>query len=163
MAALTKGTNPGLTTPEPPNNARVGSGIAEVAIYAGAPCRFTTTGGVTIASGAADNAAAVVDGWAMKDYSIGETVTLYSDVNIGYGKGSNVVPGTFYYLNTTAPGVAGVGGLADAPPFEGAPPVARGVPDNSLFGTKQHKLRVFRSYPSYVSAGESGSEPSGGS
>jgi hypothetical protein len=121
----------------------VGAGPAAVAIFAGAACRFATDGTVNLSTGAAANAAAVVDGFALKDAAIGEMVTLYDQVVIGYGPGASpaIIPGTSYFLSGTV-----AGGLADAASTGGTVPIARGVPDNSLTGTKEHKLRVFRSY-----------------
>ena len=140
MAAVTRGTKGGLTTPEPPNNARVGAGYATAAGTAPCPCHFTANGGVTPSIGTAANAAAVVDGWVLKDFEAGECVTLYADVTVSYGNGAAITPGAFYYLGTTA------GGLDTATTTGGTVPIARGVPDNSLFGAKQTKLRVKASY-----------------
>lgn len=139
MALLAKGTHPGLATPEPPNNARIGSGVAAEDLAACDACRFGTDGRVFRSIAAADDANAVVDGFVMKDATAGETVTLYSNVNVGYGKGSLVVPGTNYFLSA-----AQAGGLDTTAGFSGARPIARGVPDNSLFN-REHKLRVTRS------------------
>ena len=140
MAEFARGTTPGgLTTPEPPNNARVGSGPALAAITAPAACYFNTSGQVVLSTGAANNAAAVVDGWALKNAIAGETVTLYNDVNVDYN--ATVVPGTSYYLSGTVPGA-----LADAASTGGLTVIARGVPDTGLTGTRRNKLRVLRSY-----------------
>jgi hypothetical protein len=140
MAEVRRATGPGgLTTPEPPTSARVGAGPAAVAITAPAACYFTTTGTVQLSTGAAANAAAVVDGWALKDTPAGEMVTLYNDVTVDYN--ASVTPGTHYYLSGT-----NAGELADAASTGGTTVIARGVPDNSLTGTRRHRLRVKRSY-----------------
>lgn len=142
MAALARPTlgEPSLTTKTPPPNARVGSGYAAATLPAGSPCYFGTDGSVNLSSGAAANAAAVVDGWTMQDYAVGESATLYTDVNIGYGKNGAVASGTSYYLGATA------GTLDSSPTTGGTVIIARGIPDNNITGAKQHKLRVKQSY-----------------
>jgi hypothetical protein len=140
MAVLARGTkSASLTTPTPPSSSRVARGYCATDIPAGTPCYQGTNGSINISTGVAANAAAVVDGWTMDDYKAGEYATLYNDVTIGYGVGSAVVPGTFYYLGTA-------GALSDAATTGGTMPIARGFADTNITGTKLHKLRVFRSY-----------------
>jgi hypothetical protein len=129
-------SNIGLTTPEPPNNSRVGSGIAKVAIKACQACHFNPDGTIDLSTAAAANAAAEIHGFALKDASPGETVTLYNDVSVGYG--TAVVAGTKYYLSGTVPGC-----FADAPATGSANPCALGVPDNSAgIATANRKPRL---------------------
>lgn len=140
MATITKGAGNGtLTTKCPPSNCRVGGGYAATDIPASTPCYFGTDGRINISSGAAANAAAAVDGWTLEDVKAGEFTTLYTDCNLGYGKGNDVAPGTSYYLGT-----AGV--LSDIATTGGTRVIARGVPDNNITGAKEHKLRVRQSY-----------------
>jgi len=133
-------TNLGLTTPDPPSNTIVGSGKAGEALEACRACRFNSSGQVFKSSGAAADANAVVDGWTMRPYAIGATVSLYTNVSIGYG--TAIVSGQFYYLSGTVPG-----GIATTASTGGTVPIARGVPDNSVGGqTKVPRLRVRSSW-----------------
>lgn len=118
-------SNIGLTTPTPPDNARVGSAKCTVDIPAGTPCYFVSgTNTLAPSYGAALNAASVVDGWTMTDYHAGDIATLYENVSFGYGL--NIVAGQNYYLSGTV-----VGGLATTASTGGLKPIARGIPDMS--------------------------------
>jgi hypothetical protein len=74
--------------------------------------RVTSTGLVLLATGAAANAAALVDGFAALPAKIGEAVTLLDGVDWHYG--AALTPGARYYLSGTTPGgldtVASTGG-----------------------------------------------------
>jgi len=70
-----------------------------------------------IATGAAANAAAVVEGFAAAAASAGDPVTLYrNDIHMHYGAGLTPGNAGAYYLSGTVPGgldtVASVGGTA---------------------------------------------------
>lgn len=133
-------SNLGLVTPTPPDNARVGSGVALVDIPACSPCRFVSPNGIALSSGAAnDGVVNVVDGWSVDGYKAGDTLTLYTDVNLAYGTGITVPQK--YYLSTT-PGL-----ISTTTTTGGTLEIARGVPDNSqilIGGTRKPVLRVKR-------------------
>jgi hypothetical protein len=108
MADVAKSGTPSLSTPTPCSCARVGSNLlAGEAIAAGDACYIKSDGKAWKATGAANNAAAQVDGFAFQAASSGEAVTLYTDVTFNYGSG--LTPGARYYLSG-----ATAGALADA-------------------------------------------------
>ena len=112
MAALAKSGNPSLCSPTPTREHTVAGGLANAAIAAGDACYIMSTGLIALSTGAAANAAAVVDGFAGGPAPAGESVTLFHDVHMHYGAG--MTPGTPFYLSGTVPGgldtVASVGG-----------------------------------------------------
>lgn len=116
MAAVAKSGTPSPATPLPTKESST-IGYATVAIAAGDACYLNGTvnglAGITPATGAAANAAAVVEGFAAVAASIGEGVTLYrGDVHMHYGAGLTV--GAGYFLSGTVAGgldtVASIGG-----------------------------------------------------
>ncbi len=112
MAAVTKSGKPSLSTMTPCAAHQISGRPAGEAIAAGDACYLNANGKVNLATGALANAAAVVAGFAAKDYAIGQGVTLYHGVNFGYGTG--LTPGVRYFLSGTVPGgldtVASTGG-----------------------------------------------------
>jgi hypothetical protein len=113
MAAVAKSGAPSLATVNPGPNCWVGSDLhAGAAIAAGDACYIASTGLVLLATGAAANAAALVDGFAALPAKIGEAVTLLDGVDWHYG--AALTPGARYYLSGTTPGgldtVASTGG-----------------------------------------------------
>jgi len=129
MAEITKSGTPSLSTATPPNNCVLAGKIAGEAIGAGDACYIKTSDSkVYKSTGAAANAAAVVDGFAFQAYAAGDPVTLMWHVRFAYG---GVTPGTSYYLSGTV-----AGGLADAASTGGTVVIARGV-DTSRIEVKR--------------------------
>lgn len=120
MAAVTLTGTPSLTTTVPCPANHISSLRAGEAIFAGALCYIKSDGLVWLATGAAANAAAKVDGMAMQAAAVGEAVSLYFDVNVRYGAG--LTPGTRLFLSTgglivdaaTTGGTAPIGFVIDA-------------------------------------------------
>lgn len=113
MAAIAMSGVPTLSHVVPPAVNRYTGLLAGEAIGAGHLCYISSVDGrVYRSSGAAANAAAVVDGIALQAAAVGEAVTLNYDINVRYG--ANLTPGIFLYLSGTTPGgldtVASVGG-----------------------------------------------------
>jgi len=132
MAAIAKSGVPTLSHVVPPAVNRYTGLIAGEPIAAGDLCYISAVDGrIYRSSGAAANAAAVVDGMALQAAAIGEACTLNYDVNVRYGAG--LTPGIFLYLSGTVPGgydtVASTGGTV---------PVGR-----TLDGTRIHTMRSY--------------------
>jgi hypothetical protein len=103
MAAVSKSGAPSISTMVPCPAHQLSGLIAGEAIAAGDACYIKGSDGkVYLATGAAANAAAVVSGFAAKNYAVGQGVTLYHDVNLAYGSG--LTPGARYFLSGTVPG-----------------------------------------------------------
>src|SRR5690349_17760118 len=130
MAEIAKYGIPSLSTPLPARENHLSGGICGENIAAGDACRIGTDGKIYRSNGAANNASAVVDGFAATKAQAGDAVTLFWFVNFGYGNG--MTPGTFLYLSGTV-----LGGLADAPSTGGINPVARVLPDGQRIWTKK--------------------------
>jgi hypothetical protein len=103
MAAFTKTVTPSLATKLPCNAHRIGPLISSDAIAAGDACNIASDGSVVRASGAAANALANVDGFAMLPAASGRPVTLYTGVDVSYGP-ATAVPGTRLYLSGSVAG-----------------------------------------------------------
>jgi hypothetical protein len=132
MAAVTKSGTPSLSTPTPGFEHRLPSGFyAGEAIAAGDACYIKSDGKVWLATGAAANAAAVVDGFAAQAYAAGDAVTLLWGVHFNYGAG--LTPGAPYYLSGTV-----AGGLDTAASTGGTVPVARAIDATRVFVTKSY-------------------------
>lgn len=121
MAAVTLTGTPSLTTTVPCPSHHISGLFAGEAIFAGALCYIKASDGkVYLATGAAANAAAKVDGMALQAAAIGEAVSLYFDVNVRYG--AALTPGARLYLSTgglivdaaTTGGTAPIGFVIDA-------------------------------------------------
>lgn len=74
--------------------------VAGEALLAGAPCHIEGDGMVYMSNGTAANADAVVVGWTIKPYVVGEPVTLFGDGTV-MEYGSGLTPGARYFLATT--------------------------------------------------------------
>lgn len=121
MAAVSKSGTPSLATMLPGGNCFVGSNLkAGAAIAAGDACYIASTGLVHPATGAANNAAAQVDGFAAAAAAAGEAVTLLTDVDFHYGSG--LTPGARYYLSG-----ATAGGLDTATSTGGLIAIAKAI------------------------------------
>lgn len=119
MSALSKSGTPSLSTPTPGFEHRF-TGVAGEAIAAGDACYIKSDGKIWLSTGAAANAAAVVDGFALQAAVAGDAVTIYWGVNIQYG--ASMTPGTPYYLSGTT-----AGGLDTATSTGGTVAVARAM------------------------------------
>lgn len=117
MAEISKVGKPTVGTTEPSTNSRPSGLKAGEDLEAMDACYIKSDGTVWRASGAANNAAAKVRGFAAVDTKAGFGVTLLDDVNVGYGSG--LTPGADLYLSGTV-----AGGLADAPSTGGLTPIA---------------------------------------
>lgn len=121
MAEIAKSGTPSLSSVLPNPSANKISGLlAGEAIAVGDACYIKSDGKVWRSTGAAANAAAKVDGWALVAAAANEGVTLVFDVNIRYGAG--LTPGARYYLSGTV-----AGGIADAASTGGTAPIAFAV------------------------------------
>lgn len=122
MAEIAKNGKPSLSTFTPSHESNYSDLIAGEDLAAGDACYYKSDGKVWRSSGAAANAAAVVDGYPPIDYKAGQAVTLYHGVVFGYGTG--LTPGSFLYLSGTI-----AGGLADAASTGGTVPIGRVMPN----------------------------------
>jgi hypothetical protein len=121
VAQVAKSGTPSMSTALPGNNCYVGSDKrAGEAIAAGDACYIKSDGKVWLATGAANNAAAQVDGFAMAAAQLNEAVTLVTDVDFHYGSG--LTPGARYYLSG-----ATAGSLADAASTGGLIAIAKAI------------------------------------
>jgi len=92
-----------LATKQPGAEHAITGLFAGEVIAAGDACYIKSSDGFIYRStGAAANAAAVVDGFAAENCNTGEALTLYRGVNFNYGTG--LTPGTPYYLSGTVAG-----------------------------------------------------------
>jgi len=118
MAAVAKAGTPSVAS-RTPTAEHVTIARASVDIGAGDACYLTGTMSAdlpvaALATGAAANAAATVEGLAAAAAQAGEPVTLYrGGVHMHYGSG--LTPGAGYFLSGTVPGgldtVASTGGV----------------------------------------------------
>jgi hypothetical protein len=131
MAEITKsGTPSPASILIPAANKHTGL-LAGEAIGAGDACYIKTSDGkVYKSTGAAANAAAVVDGWAPNAAPAGEAVTLVFNCTLSY---AGVAAGTPYYLSGTT-----AGGIADAASTGGTVVVARGISSTRLYVKKSY-------------------------
>jgi hypothetical protein len=132
MAALTKAVgytpvnyastvaipNVSLATVQPGAEHTVNGLLAGEAIEAGDPCYVKNDGKIWRSTGAAANAAAVVDGFAAENAAVGTALTLYHGVVFNYATG--MTPGTPYYLAATT-------GLDSATSTGGTVVIARAI------------------------------------
>lgn len=114
----------------PANNKHTGLRAA-VQIYAGDACYIGSDGLVHQSTGAAANAAAVVDGFAAINAAAGEAVTLVFGVTFGYP--NTEAPGTPLYLS----GV-NAGGLADATSTGGTAIIAKVIDARRIYVQKSY-------------------------
>lgn len=106
MAAVAKSGTVSLASVTTQVNSLAGL-IAGEAIAAGDACYIKSDGKAWLATGAANDAAAKVFGFAAQAASVNEAVTLVWDVRLRYG--ASLTPGTRVYLSG-----ATAGALADA-------------------------------------------------
>jgi hypothetical protein len=133
MPLVAKVGVPTIATVNPPDSCRIGPLPVAEDVGAYDACYIGADGRVRRSTGAAANAAAVVDGFAANPALVAQrqTVTLYHDVNAAYGAG--LAPGTFLYLSGTTPG-----GLDTGASVGGTMPIGRVIDAN--------RVRVLRSY-----------------
>lgn len=132
MAAFAKSGVPSLASLVPPSGNRITGLLAGEAIAAGDACYISATDGLVYRStGAAANAAAVVDGFALVATAVGEAVTLIYGVHIRYG--ASQTPGAFLFLSGTVPG-----GLDTATSTGGTVPIARTIDATRIFVKKSY-------------------------
>lgn len=118
MASITKVTPVSIATAAPDAEHSLSGLYAGEAIAAGDACYIKTSDGkLWRSTGAAANAAAVVDGFAAGDAPVGEPLTIYYNVRFRYGSG--LTPGSYVYLDTVA------GGLSDTTTTGGTTPIGR--------------------------------------
>jgi hypothetical protein len=124
MAELAKSGTPTPSTVGPDAGERIGTYYADVAIKGGDACRLTSNTTCALSSGAAANASADIHGWAGHDAEIGEPVTLWKDINFGYGAKTDAAftPPAKFYLSATVPG-----GLSTTATTGGVKPAAVAV------------------------------------
>ena len=120
MADIAKSGTPSLATTLPGPENTIGGLLAGEAIAAGDACYVKSDGKIWRATGAAANAAAVVNGFAAKAADSGAAVTLLRDVTFHYG--ASLTPGARYYLSG-----ATAGALADAASTGGTSPIGFAV------------------------------------
>lgn len=126
MADIAKSGTVSLATLTPPPNARISGMIAGETLAAGDACYIKTSDNKLYRStGAAANAAAVVDGFVLSSAVAGDAVTLFFNVVLAYGSG--LTPGSFAYLSG-----ATAGALADAASTGGTVPVGRVIDANRI-------------------------------
>jgi len=119
MAEITKVGTPSLAVTLPAPNCQLSGQTAGEALGAFDAVYIKSDGKIWKATGAANNAAAQVDGWTAQSYASGDTdVTIYWDVRVRYGSG--LTPGAKLYLSGTV-----AGGLADAASTGGTAHVAK--------------------------------------
>lgn len=117
MADVAKSGTPSMCSPVPPPDKRISGLLAGEAIAAGDALYIKSDGKLWKATGAANNAAAKVVGFAAQAASAGEAVTAFHDVHFRYGAG--LTPGARYFLSG-----ATAGALADAASTGGLTPIA---------------------------------------
>ena len=127
MAALAKNGTPSLCTAIPEGGERVGTFISAEVIGAGDACHLNASGQAIRSNGAAADANAKVIGWAGINVNVGEPLTLWVNINYGYGTATTVVPDTVYYLSGTV-----LGGLDTVASVGGTKPIAVGLPNGRL-------------------------------
>jgi hypothetical protein len=139
MADLTKATgytptsyvsavavpNVSLATVQPGAEHTVNGLLTGEAISAGDACYVKNDGKIWRSTGAAANAAAVVDGFAAENAAVGTALTLYHGVVFNYSA-AGMTAGTPYYLSTNA------GKLSDATTTGGTVVIARAIDSSRL-------------------------------
>lgn len=131
MAAVTKSGTPSLSTTVPCPAHQISGLVAGEAIAAGDACYIKSDGKAWKSTGAAANAAAVVDGFAATAAATGQGVTLLYNLNFYYG--AALTPGAGYFLSGTT-----AGGLDTVASTGGTVVVARAVDDTRIYVTKSY-------------------------
>lgn len=134
MAAVVKHSGGvSLSSLEPPAGHRI-VGQAGEAIVAGDLCYVASDGTIMRSRAAADNAAAIVRGMALRSVPSGGDLTLITGgERVNYGEGT-LVPGKSYYLSATV-----FGGLVDTIGL------AKDAPVGFAVDTSRLQLSSFRS------------------
>jgi hypothetical protein len=131
MAEITRVGIPSLASLLLPANCKHTGLYAGEALLAGDACYIKAADNkVWKSTGAAANAAAVVDGFAALPAPVGEAVTLVFNCTIQYG---GVVAATPMYLSGTVPG-----GLADAASTGGTTVIAKAVDTTRIYVQKSY-------------------------
>ncbi len=118
MAEIAKSGVPSYSSVAPPQSSTIVGLLAGEAIEAGDACYIKASDGrVWKATGAANNPAADVAGFAPVAASASDAVTLHCEGNFRYGAALTVA--ARYYLSGTV-----AGGLADAASVGGLAPIA---------------------------------------
>lgn len=130
MADIAKSGTPSLASLLLPANDKHTGLYAGEAIAAMDACYIKNDGKIWRSTGAAANAAAVVDGYAGLPAAVNEAVTLIFDCTVQYGAG--LTPGAGYFLSATA------GALADAASTGGTVVIARAVDATRIFLRKSY-------------------------
>ena len=119
MASISKVTPVSISTAAPDAEHSLSGLYAGEAIAAGDAVYIKTADGkLWRSSGAAANAAAVVDGFAASDAAVGDPLTIYYNIRFQYGASLN--PGSYVYLDSAV-----LGGLADGATTGGTTPIGR--------------------------------------
>lgn len=147
MTAVAKGTgytptslvsavaipNVSLASVKPPANNCITGLKAGEDIAAGDACYIKGADGrIWRSTGAAANAAAVVDGFAAENCKAGEALTLYYGVHLNYSAGL-LTPGASYYLSGSA-----AGGLDTATSTGGTTVIARSIDTSRIWVQKSY-------------------------
>jgi len=120
--------NVSLATVQPGPEHTITGLLAGEPIQAGDQCYIKSSDGrIWRSSGAAANAAAVVDGTAAENCDTGRGLTLYRGVHFNFGAGT-LTPGASYYLSGTT-----VGGLSDTPSVGGTAIIARSIDTSKIY------------------------------
>lgn len=131
MADLAKVGRPSISTATPGTEHSLTSLLAGEAIAAGDACYIKSDGLVwrSLATTTATDATNVIDGFAAGAAAVGQSVSLYWNINMYYATG--MTPGTPFYLSG-----ATAGALATASTSGQTKVVARAVDASRLFVRK---------------------------
>jgi hypothetical protein len=128
LADISKSGNPSLASLLPPANTKITGLFVGEDIAVGDACYIKSDGKVYRSTGAAANAAAEVDGFALVAGKVAQNdaITLIHDVVLQYGSG--LTPGQKLYVSG-----ATAGALADAPSTGGTKEVARAIDTTRIY------------------------------
>lgn len=132
MAVIAKSGTPSLCTVLPTDPHRLPPLLVGEDIAAGDACYVKSDGKIWRSNGTANDAVAVVDGFAPMAAKVAQRqpLSLYTEANFNYGAGLS--PGTFVYLFTTA------GAIGTATTTGGLTPCGRVIDAT--------RIRLFKSY-----------------
>ena len=130
MADIAKAGNTSLASILLPANHKHTGLYAGEALAAGDLGYIKSDGKVWRSTGAAANAAAVVDGMVAMPAAVGEACTLIFGCTVQYGSG--LTPGAGYFLSATA------GALADAASTGGTVVIARAIDATRIYIHKSY-------------------------
>ena len=128
MAAVSKSGNPSLASLLLPASCKITGLKCGEDIAVGDACYIKSDGLVYKSTGAAANAAAEVDGFALVAAKVAQNdaITLVFDCVLQYGSG--LTPGAKYYVSGTT-----AGGLVDAASTGGTKEVARAIDTTRIY------------------------------